>query len=78
MTESYLPISCSLHDEYEITIMHKKHINIEWSDNAGVQYTGKILPKEILVKNKQEFLVANTEDGNELCIRLDRITLLDD
>ncbi len=78
MTEPYLPISCSLHDEYEIAIIHKKHINIEWSDESGVQYSGKILPKDILVKNKQEFLIANTEDGNELFIRLDRIILLDD
>lgn len=77
MNNPYIPIACSLHDEYEIAIMHKKLLNIRWSDDGDRQHTAKVLPKDILVKDKQEFLIADMQDNNELCIRLDKITLLD-
>lgn len=76
MGRIYEPIACSLHDEYEIAIMHKKHITIKWSGDGGEEYTDKVLPKDILVRDKAEFLVANTRDNRELCIRLDKIALL--
>ena len=77
MTKPYQPIACALHDEYEIAIMHKKHLRIRWSDARGEQHTGDVLPKDILVKDKQEFLVADAENGETLCIRLDKITILE-
>ena len=81
MTNPYKPIACSLHDEYEIAIMHKKHLNIKWLDDKGESHTDKVFPKDILLKNREEFLVARThdraQDNKELCIRLDKITLLD-
>ena len=76
MVNMYKPIACSLHDEYEIAIMHKKHMNIKWSDDGGEEHADKVLPKDIQVKDKAEFLVANTRDNKELCIRLDKIALL--
>lgn len=75
MNNPYIPIACALHDEYEIAIMHKKKLNILWSDDGP--HTAEVLPKDILVKDKQEFLVAETQDGKDLCIRLDKITLLE-
>ena len=75
MINPYIPIACSLHDEYEIAIMHKKHLDIEWFDDDE-PHTAKVLPIDILVKDKQEFLIADTYDGKELCIRLDKITIL--
>ena len=76
MNKHYKPIACSLHDEYEIAIMHKKHLNIKWLDDNAEQHSEKVLAKDILVKDKEEFLVAETQDNRELCIRLDKITLL--
>lgn len=76
MTDRYIPIACALHDEYEIAIMHKKHLNIKWSDDDAELHTAKVLPTDILVKDKQEFLIADTQDDKKLCIRLDKITLL--
>lgn len=77
MTKPYQPIACALHDKYEIAIMHKKQLRIRWSDDRDEQHTGDVLPKDILVKDKQEFLVADAENGEALCIRLDKITLLE-
>ena len=76
MNEAYIPIACSLHDEYEIAIMQKKVLSISWSDDDGL-HTAKVQPKDILVKDKQEFLIADSRAYNELCLRLDKITLLD-
>ena len=75
MTDPYEPIACSMHDEYEIAIMHKKHLTIAWLDDNGVRHSDKVLPKDILVKDKEEFLVANTQDNKVLRIRLDKITI---
>ena len=81
MVKPYEPIACSLHDEYEIAIIHKKYISIKWLDHNGEHHIEKVLPKDILVKNKEEFLVARThdsaQDNKALCIRLDKITLLE-
>ena len=77
MTNSYKPIACSLHDEYEIAIMQKNRFTISWLDDSGFSHSDNVLPENILVKDKEEFLVANTKDNKELIIRLDKITILD-
>lgn len=73
--EPYQPIACALHDQYEIAIMQKKQLTLGWSDIDG-QHTARLMPKDILVKDKQEFLIAESQDKSEYCIRLDWITLL--
>lgn len=75
MDDPYDPIACVLHDEYEIAIMHKKHLDIEWLDETGGLHSARVLPKDILVKNKEEFLLATTKENEELRIRLDKITI---
>jgi transcriptional antiterminator Rof (Rho-off) len=77
MTKPYQPIACALHDKYEIAIMHKKQLRIRWSDDRDEQHAGDVLPKDILVKDKQEFLVADVVGGEAICIRLDKITILE-
>ena len=77
MTTAYKPIACAQHDEYEIAIMHKKQLNIKWIDEAGQEHNANVRPTDILVKDKQEFLIARTQGGEVLCIRLDKIFLLD-
>lgn len=76
MPTTYRPIACSLHDEYELAIMHKKSMTIEWREGGAV-YRETVLPLDILVKNGEEFLVASTEADNTVRIRLDRIAILD-
>lgn len=76
MSKLYIPIACALHDEYEIAIMHKTPLRIKWLDENNNHHVEKVLAKDILVEDKEEFLVANTLDNRELCIRLDRITLV--
>jgi len=77
MTEPYKPITCSLHDADEIAIVQKRYLTITWSDDSAVCHGGKVLPTDILLKDGEEFLVANTEDNKELKIRLDKIAILE-
>ena len=77
MIKPYIPITCTLHDEYEISIMQGKYLNIRWLDSAGSCHTNKVLPKDILAKDKEEFLVVDTQDAKALRIRLDMITILE-
>lgn len=74
--ESYKPITCALHDEYEIAIMHGQLLSISWLDDVGVQHSDTVMPKDILVQNKAEFLVAVSSSQQVLSIRLDRIQKL--
>jgi len=75
----YKPIACALHDRYEIAIMHKQVLHIEWQDEAGDGHEADVLPVDIRVSNGEEFLVFRRVDetvSNEsLEIRLDRITI---
>lgn len=77
MASTYHPIACALHDEYELAVIHKKHLSIRWLDDLGKLHVAKVLAKDILVKNKEEFLIAEMPANKELCIRLDKIVLLD-
>jgi len=74
MITAYIPIACSLHDEYEIAIMRKQYLYIKWFDDNNQKHVEKVLPKDILVKNREEFLVVITQDDTVLQLRLDKIT----
>jgi len=43
----------------------------------AVLHTKKVLPKDVLTKDKEEFLVSLTKYNKELVIRLDKITILE-
>jgi transcriptional antiterminator Rof (Rho-off) len=74
----YLPIACAMHDEYEIAIMRRKILHLKWVADNGEVHKCEVLPIDILVKNKEEYLLAvKVDDEQELCIRLDKITLSD-
>lgn len=75
MNKPYQPIACALHDRYEIAIMFKKHLKIKWHDDNGEPHLEKVMPIDLPVKNGEEFLLAKRENDQEVCVRLDRITL---
>jgi len=58
MNKPYQPILCALHDEFEIAIMHKKTLDIQYLDNSGSSFRDTVLPLDLLVKNKEEYLLV--------------------
>ena len=77
MNKPYQPILCTLHDEYEIAIMHKKTLSIQYIDDSGANLRDTVLPIDLLVENKEEYLLAKASNDEVLRIRLDKINLLD-
>lgn len=69
----YTPIDCGLHSEYELAIMHGETLQIEWRDEAGQQHSTSVKPIDLQVRDHEEFLLAETREGEQLQIRLDRI-----
>jgi Rho-binding antiterminator len=70
--DAYRPISCALHSEYEVAILHRAKLHLTWcADN--VVYNQRVLPLDLRTRNGEEFLICRTENGEPREIRLDTI-----
>ena len=72
MTEDYQPVSCRLHSEIELYIMHRSTVNISIIDDKDTTITGII--SDIMTCDKAEYMLITDKDANQLEIRLDRIS----
>ena len=72
-SDHYRPISCELHSQYELAIMHKSKVELSWLSEGELISESNILPLDVQTKNKAEYLLAVDEKNNNLCIRLDHI-----
>ena len=69
----YQPISCDLHSQLELAIMHEQHLQIEFVQ-ADERLSLTIKPLDIIArKDKGEFLIAENESGQTMEIRLDKL-----
>ena len=70
----YQPISCELHSEYELAIMHKNTLCLTWRKDGVVVTEENVIPVDVQTKNKAEYLVVKTSEQNKVFdIRLDYI-----
>lgn len=69
----YEPIECGLHSEYELAIMHKSAIQLTWIDDNQHTRSEQVKPVDLVTREKQEYLKAQTRDNILLEIRLDKI-----
>ena len=70
----YQPISCTLHSEYELAIMHKNTLYLTWRKDGEIVTEENIIPVDIKTKNKVEYLVVTISEQNKIfSIRLDYI-----
>lgn len=70
----YKPISCDLHSQYELAIMHKSRLGLTWFEEGKLVTKTDITPVDVQTKNKAEYLIAHTASEDTFSIRLDRIT----
>ncbi len=70
---TYTPISCDLHSQYELAIMHKNTLLLQWQDESGQQHEEKLTPLDVITRNSAEYLKVLDREGKENLIRLDRI-----
>jgi len=65
----YIAVSCKLHSELELVIMHKNSIQLKLEDSCLIMKPHDIITQ----KGSGEFLVGRDENDSELIIRLDKI-----
>jgi len=72
----YQPIACALHDVYEIAIMRRQRLRLQWSD-GGQQHDATLQPLDLNTVDAAEWLLVETRHGEQLSIRLDWISRAD-
>ena len=70
----YIPIACQYYDVIELNASRKKEVELAWLDWNEKVITKKDVIKDILTRDKEEFLILS--DQTE--VRLDRIISIDD
>lgn len=69
----YTPIPCTVYSGYELAIMHRQWLRVAWQDPGDGHHVGALLPLDLQARAGAEFLIARTDDGRILRLRLDRI-----
>lgn len=65
----YTCVSCDFYDTLEIFAMRKNHVKINYKNEAGIDTTIITLIKNLVTRNKEEFIVTLSD----MEIRLDQI-----
>lgn len=69
----YKPVSCDIHSQLELLIMHGKRLQVEYIHNDDI-IKQIITPHDIVTrKDKGEFLLATNDSEEALEIRLDTL-----
>lgn len=71
--DSYKSIPCAMYDTYEIAIMHGELLQLVWKDETNQHNISVLKPLDLQTCEGAEFLVARTDKGETLHLRLDLI-----
>lgn len=72
--DKYKPIPCADYSNYEIWIIRRQQLKLAWKDETGQQHIGTLLPLDLQIRDKQEFLIASRPySDDKIHIRLDYI-----
>jgi transcriptional antiterminator Rof (Rho-off) len=69
----YRIIDCELHDLYEIAILRRRRLLLNWQDEAGLAHLELVQPDDLETTTAGEFLLVRGVNGARVRIRLDRI-----
>lgn len=72
MTTDYRAVACSLHSELEWLCMRGKPVALSWSTDHDTHSTVAI-PRDLITRGREEFLLAETDRGESIEIRLDQL-----
>lgn len=72
MTTDYRPVACALHSELELLCMSGRPVALSWSADHDAHST-VATPLDVITRDRAEFLVADTAEGERIEIRLDRL-----
>ncbi|MBF0263800.1 MAG: hypothetical protein HQL46_00890 [Gammaproteobacteria bacterium] len=70
INEEYTPVSCQVHSELELAVMHQEKLNVQISDTENIFG----LATDIVTKDKCEYLKIKDTTNEIHTIRLDKIS----
>ena len=70
----YQPIACADHERLEFAALKRQwlDVNVKAGDRSGRQ---RLMPVDVYTRDGAEWLVAETESGERLTLRLDGLEL---
>ncbi|WP_027857277.1 Rho-binding antiterminator [Marinobacterium jannaschii] len=74
MNTQYQPINCEVHDGYELACMRHAIHSVTWLDESGTTRQQPLRFLDLENKRGEEYLIAESPSGEQLRIRLDRIS----
>ncbi len=72
----YQPVSCDLHSELELAIMHKTRLVLRWQADENTIVSDTVLPCDIFTREGAEYLLVENTAKQQHMIRLDHIRQL--
>jgi Rho-binding antiterminator len=69
----YIPIDCGLYSQYELAILHHRHLRVCWREPAGEVRIAMLTPRDLQTRAGAEFMIAEDQHGQPLELRLDWI-----
>jgi len=69
----YTPIDCGLYSEYELAILQGERLRISWCQPDDQPRIDVLKPRGLQTRNREEYLIAEQQDGQHLELRLDYI-----
>ena len=73
MDETYQPVACGLHSEYELLAMHGSKILLHASDGQGTALQLQCRVKDLVTMHGAEYLVVSDDENTIHRFRLDKI-----
>jgi len=70
----YQPIACGLYSRYELAVLRRTPLTLCWRGADGMSHLETLLPEDLVTRNGEEFLVLRNGAGEQLRVRLDRIS----
>lgn len=74
--EPYQPVSCDLHSRLELAILRRRTLHLEWRMEEGTR-EGVGVATDIYTRDGAEWLEVDLVTGEQLRLRLDRMTVID-
>lgn len=71
--DRYVPIACTTHSHLELHILHRHRLRLRWHE-GNIWRDQVILPLDLQTRRGEEFLIGQLPSGEEVRIRLDRLT----
>jgi Rho-binding antiterminator len=74
VTEPYQPVACADHERLEFAALTRQwlDVTVTTGDHAGRQ---RLLPRDVYTRGGADWVLAETESGEKLTLRLDWLGL---